>query len=178
MGCTSFRIAKSCHQLNYILYYGRWKWVIWTAIFGIVSLFFIWNSNNMHLMKVLSQFFKSTWIQWSTHSTPFDWKNPIGYSIAFVWQYASIFVLLNFLATLTPLLLSLLIYANSLNKDWKHDLRLLKKMAKGEQSDVALSTELGEFIRSHAYMKELSESQTKAKASPSELVHFLLISVP
>lgn len=90
------------------------------------------------------------------HSYPYDWRNPIGYFFADIWLYISILNELGFLACFTPLAVSFLIYAISLTKDWKHDLQALKKLA----NDVELYKDLSEFIRSHAYVKKLSETQT------------------
>lgn len=84
--------------------------------------------------------------------------NPIGYLIVVIGQYTSIYFLLGLLASLAPMPIAFFFYAISINKDWKRDLRALKKMAKGKQSDAELSKVLSEFIRSHSHVKQLSGS--------------------
>lgn len=86
-------------------------------------------------------------------SLPFNWKNPRGYLIAIIWQYVSIFVLLRFLACLGTLVVACFIMSISVTKDWKGDLRTMKKMAKTKQSEADIFKHLTEFIRSHSNIK-------------------------
>lgn len=77
--------------------------------------------------------------------------------IAIIWEYVAIFILFYFVAWLATLVLALFIFAYSLTKDWKRDLRMLKKMAKTKKSDADIYERLIEFIRSHSNVKKLSE---------------------
>lgn len=100
-----------------------------------------------------SQFFHS--------SFPFNWKNPIGYSIAVAWEYTSIFILIRFLGCLVPLVLACFFFAFSITNDWKGDLRKLNEMANTKHpSEAKIFKQLIEFIRSHSNAKQLSELYT------------------
>lgn len=138
MPLTSPRMREERHLSYHFTcseFFLQFKWCAFESKFGFICL-----------------------ITWSICSFPFDWRNPIGYFFAVVWLYISILNVLGFLACFTPLAISFLFYVISINKDWKHDIRALEKLAKGKQSDVELFRELSEFIRSHSFVKQFSES--------------------
>lgn len=125
-------------------------------------------------MKCLCQLFNPIWFTLPIRSTPIDWKTPTGYLIELAWQYTSIFMLISFLANLTPMAISFFLFADSLRKDWKHDLRAVKKLAKGKQFDLELSKLLGEFIRSHSNLKELRLNLRLSKKNYKKYYYSLL----
>lgn len=89
---------------------------------------------------------------------PFNWKTPIGYSIAIIWQTTSIFIPLRFFACMLTMALGWYFIALSLKKDWNGDLRKLRVMVKTKQSKAGMTKLVTEFVRSHSNMKQLSES--------------------
>lgn len=92
-----------------------------------------------------------------TKSYPFDWENPIGFLIVIIWQFAATFLLLRFLACLLLLALASLLFAFSITKDWKNDLRTLDAMAKTKRSETDMFEQLTEFVRSHSNIEQLNK---------------------
>ena len=85
-----------------------------------------------------------------------DWKEPIGYFIAIIWESISAYILLHFVISLALFALGNFLFAFSLAKKWKCNLRTIEKMVKAKPYKANVSESIKEFVRTHSYVKELS----------------------
>lgn len=108
------------------------------------------------VVKFISEFV----LKWTlfTQRFPFDWKNPIGYSVAVAQQLHIVLLSLQYINTFFCLEFGGLLFTFSLVKDIKGDLHRFNRVAKNKksQSKIACMKQLAQLIRFHADIKELS----------------------
>lgn len=86
---------------------------------------------------------------------PFDWKNPLGYSIAIAVQYITAAYGLLFLASLVIFGMVTFFFANALIKDINGLLQTINKNAKVKKNRDRILKQLLEFIQYHSDVKQL-----------------------
>lgn len=91
-----------------------------------------------------------------TKRYPFDWENPIGYSIAVVLQCLALFYLLHYFTCFISIALGAYIITNLVGEFMKNDLKSFNKMAKHKKAKSDLFKSLSQFIPSNAEFKQLS----------------------
>lgn len=88
---------------------------------------------------------------------PFDWKTPVGYLFAVIWQSTVLFILFRVLSRITvPLAASSFLIALFFANDWKGNLQKLNEMAQTKQSEADISKQVTEFIHTHSQVRQLS----------------------
>lgn len=88
---------------------------------------------------------------------PFDWKNPIGYSIATVLQTIIISYPFRFLVGLVLLAFGAFLFAITLIKDAVDDIKDFNNNLKALKSEPDVFKMLSESVHVHSVGKELSE---------------------
>lgn len=98
----------------------------------------------------------------NSHRTPFDYKNPIGYSIAVALQLRFAVIPLRYIQCFLTLGFAGLLFSFSIVKDLNHSLKLFNRMAskkaKTKQNQSELMDALFELIR-FTNLRELSSSK-------------------
>lgn len=102
-------------------------------------------------------------------SSLFDWKNPTAYILAIAWEYLCAYLVHYFLLWLALLGFGGFYGGFILAKQWKIDLKRLKKMAKVKKPEGDLFKQLTEYIRSHSRAKELSKLFTTKSITRDQL---------
>lgn len=87
---------------------------------------------------------------------PFEWKSPIGYSIAILLQYWGLGQCGLVAAALISLEIGLFFLLMELIKDFEHDMKSTDEKAKSKEYQPELKQRLGSSIRFHSNVKELS----------------------
>lgn len=134
------------------------SWLVLTIFwFYSVSLD---STNSHHTFRIIS-FMGQKWNVESNEiydetRLPFDWKNPIGYFFATIWQSIVIFNQLRFLACIFPLGIGLFIFAIFITKDWTNDFHQLDEVVLAKDSTADSIELITEFVRSHSNVKQLS----------------------
>lgn len=90
------------------------------------------------------------------NSLPFEWKNPIGYTIAVILESMVAFNLLYFMACFLSIPLGSYFFVNSNNGLMKNDLESINKMANDKKSASDIFEPFSRFIRSYAETKQLN----------------------
>ena len=88
---------------------------------------------------------------------PFDWKNPIGYLIAFAIQYISLGHLYILGAAVISLEIGCYLWMMELIEDIKNDINSINKTAKLRKNQTQMSKQLTDSIEFHSKVKQLSE---------------------
>lgn len=96
---------------------------------------------------------------------PFEWKNPIEFSIATILEILAAFNLLYYMSCILSIPLGSYFLMNSINRLMKKDLKSINKMAKDGKSESDIFESFSRFIRSHAEIKQLSYLKIICKQS-------------
>lgn len=89
-------------------------------------------------------------------SLPFNWKTPLGYSIAWTLEYMAAFSLLFFCVCVMCIYLGLTWTISSILKDIANDLCLLEMDKKCDKNIIKLKRQFRDIVQSYAEVKELS----------------------
>ena len=94
----------------------------------------------------------------NTHTLrlPFDWKNPIGYSVAVAIEFHLAAAMVHYVECFLVFGFAALLYIFSVVKDIQNDLNQFNETAKLKKLQSDCLEQLNGFIRAHAKIKELS----------------------
>lgn len=87
---------------------------------------------------------------------PFDWRNPLGFSIVIIIQYEMASKILRLTACALSFALGTFIFAVSLVNDIKNDLHAINEMTKQKKTQSNISKQLFKFMDIHSDVKQLS----------------------
>lgn len=95
------------------------------------------------------------WI--SNDRYPFDWKTPIGYTLAATLQYTAVSVILFATSSTVVIQMGVISMLISMTKDIKHDLHAINKKSKIKDHQPDILHHFTELIQYHSDAKLLSE---------------------
>lgn len=143
-------ISSSHHQLCHLLFHKYREWSVWIANFFLVKI-----TGSTKMSHNIFLFFKF-WIP-IPFRFPFNWKNPLGYSIAVTFQY------MQAIHSDRPIFSGLffgigcyLCSVSIITKDIKNDLKLFNENAASGGNRRLTLNHLSIFIQTHSIMKRLS----------------------
>lgn len=87
---------------------------------------------------------------------PFDWRNPIGYMIAFAIEYLSFFCVVRVAVCLTTFIPGTFWILISITDDLKCDFNTVNELAKSEGSRLQITEKFYELISFQSDAKQLS----------------------
>lgn len=113
---------------------------------------YLWKEFNSFEHTINNILFTFFWIR-----LPFDWENPIGYFVAVALQFHMALVIIRYIECFFTLGLAGLIFAFTLIKDIKTNLKQFNKIAKNKRSKLQnIVEELVKLIRFDINLRELS----------------------
>lgn len=89
-------------------------------------------------------------------SFPFDWENPIGYSIAVILQFVIVFYFLHYVACFLSIALAAYLITNSISGFLNDDFQIINEMAKNKASESNILKPFSKLIFSITEIKQLS----------------------
>lgn len=87
---------------------------------------------------------------------PFEWRNPIGFTVAICFEYVLITYVCFTAMTTVSIGIAFYLHEISLTKDLKSILRLIDENAKIRKNRRILYTQFIEFVDLHSATKQLS----------------------
>lgn len=96
---------------------------------------------------------------------PFDWKNPIGYLIAIIWEYITVVYAFMVVGILTTFGFGTFLLALTALDDVKVGLKKINDLAKFEKNRAQTSNLLGDSIQFHGRLMQLSNLFHKENTS-------------
>lgn len=147
--------SKIYCMLLHLLCYRFGKWCIWFAISIVVRFCcgFLWERKLIHFF--ISDFKR----------LPFDWKNAVGYSIAFVLQFIVLMCLYHFASVSTAFEIGGYFLIMVLINDIENDFNLINTKAKAKRNEssssssssgIGITTQFHVAIQFHSIVKKLS----------------------
>lgn len=89
---------------------------------------------------------------------PFKWRNPVGFLIAIVMEYAILLYALIVTASILSMAIASFLYAVALSRDIKGSLFAFNLNAQAKVDQPILLDQLTEFIEVHSSAKQLSKN--------------------
>lgn len=142
-------------ELLCILYIGFGERIIYATISSMVSsINCLWEQLFFILNSYLSKFYRLKCIIVHLQRIPFNWKNPIGYVIAFFIQSGSHYFVLQAVIVNLCYFMGVCEFLMAFTKDMEAELVAINECNKTENCEKEVEKRLGDFIKLHSETKE------------------------
>lgn len=123
------------------------------------------------------QLFLFTLTNWTEFRVPFDWKNPIGYFIAFILQAVCAALLIDDASFCMSFTISTFLFGITVAKDVKRNLKKINKSAKTKEHRSLIMGQLTELLDLFSSLKQLRTDSLCTTFSQSHQFPFISFAV-